>query len=293
MKKVIKNPLFTFILGILICGTTGVLASTLMASNISYTPKDSTWKVNNVEDAIDDLYKSGKGGKNIIIYLDNEKTNSFPKKSDGYSIEKIECTNDANATFDINNWNLSISNISSSETVCNLYFSSKTLYAIVSQNLSNEEKLSEIFSVSDNLVNILSIEDEELISKLLESQAFRTALYDNYQLTESIISNSPMILSAMKKSTRYQVVSRSGQNKNFYSDKAFVLGFSCAGGSSGNYYVGKFLSSGEFQWAPASYYSSSGLAYKVNKFASNVYVNGVWGVSNNWENTMYSAIFEI
>ena len=55
MKKIISNPIFTFILGALICGTTGVVASTLMASNVSYTPKDSTWGVNNVEAAIDSL----------------------------------------------------------------------------------------------------------------------------------------------------------------------------------------------------------------------------------------------
>ena len=53
--KIIKNPIFTFILGALICGTTGVVASTLMASNVAYTPKDSTWGVNNVEAAIDSL----------------------------------------------------------------------------------------------------------------------------------------------------------------------------------------------------------------------------------------------
>ena len=55
MKKIISNPIFTFILGALICGTTGVVASTLMAGNIAYTPKDSTWGVNNVEAAIDSL----------------------------------------------------------------------------------------------------------------------------------------------------------------------------------------------------------------------------------------------
>ena len=55
MKKIISNPIFTFILGALICGTTGVVASTLMASNIAYTPKDSSWGVNNVEAAIDSL----------------------------------------------------------------------------------------------------------------------------------------------------------------------------------------------------------------------------------------------
>ena len=55
MKKIISNPIFTFILWALICGTTGVVASTLMASNVSYTPKDSSWGVDNVEAAINSL----------------------------------------------------------------------------------------------------------------------------------------------------------------------------------------------------------------------------------------------
>lgn len=293
MKKIINKSTFMFILGALIFGCGGVLASTLIASNVSYTPKDLSWKVNNVEEAIDDLYKSGKGGNNITIYLDNEKTNKFPKKTDGYAIEKVECTNDVTPVFDKKEWKLSLSNISTTNVTCSVYFSSKSLYATVLKNISNENVLSEIFSVPDNVVDILSIDDEDLMAKLLELQSFRNAIYDNYQLTESIIANSPTILNAMKNSTRYQVISRTGQNKNFYSGKAFVLGFSCAGGSSGNYRAGKFLSSGEFQWSPASYYSSNGLAYKVNKFASNVYVNGVWGVSINWDNAMYSAIFKI
>ena len=69
MKNVIKNPIFTFILGALICGTTGVVASTLMASNIAYTPKDSTWGVNNVEAAIDSL----KLSKTSSNYSTDEK----------------------------------------------------------------------------------------------------------------------------------------------------------------------------------------------------------------------------
>ena len=76
MKKIIKNPIFTFILGaILFGGTTGVLAATLLASNIEYTPKDKTWKVNNVKDAIDDLY-SQSNGENIFSSLTCTATDS-------------------------------------------------------------------------------------------------------------------------------------------------------------------------------------------------------------------------
>ena len=61
MKRIIKNPIFTFILGAIIFGGIGtVLAVTILAKDVSYAPKDSTWKVYNVEDAIDDLYSKAK-----------------------------------------------------------------------------------------------------------------------------------------------------------------------------------------------------------------------------------------
>jgi len=57
MKRMIKNPIFMFILGaVLFSSITGVAAATFLASDISYTPKDTNWNVNNVKDAIDELY---------------------------------------------------------------------------------------------------------------------------------------------------------------------------------------------------------------------------------------------
>jgi len=63
MKKIIKNPIFTFILGALIFGgIVGVSAYAIFANDIGYTPKDTTWKksngedITNVKDAIDELY---------------------------------------------------------------------------------------------------------------------------------------------------------------------------------------------------------------------------------------------
>ena len=57
MKKIIKNPIFTFILGaIIFSGIISVAAYNIFANDIGYTPKDKTWKVDNVKDAIDELY---------------------------------------------------------------------------------------------------------------------------------------------------------------------------------------------------------------------------------------------
>ena len=56
MNKLLKNSLFTFILGAIIFGTTGVIAATLLASNISYDNTSSGINANNVQDAISELY---------------------------------------------------------------------------------------------------------------------------------------------------------------------------------------------------------------------------------------------
>lgn len=56
MKKTIKIAIGAFVLGAIIFGSIGVVASTVFAGSITYQPKNSAWKVSNVEDAIDDLY---------------------------------------------------------------------------------------------------------------------------------------------------------------------------------------------------------------------------------------------
>lgn len=63
MKSIIKSRIFAFILGAIIFSSiTGVAAYTLLASDIGFTPSDTTWKQSNGEDitnvgeAIDELY---------------------------------------------------------------------------------------------------------------------------------------------------------------------------------------------------------------------------------------------
>ena len=54
MRNILKNNFVWMVIGIALCGGT-VIASNYMASDISYTPKNSNWKVTNVAEAIDDL----------------------------------------------------------------------------------------------------------------------------------------------------------------------------------------------------------------------------------------------
>ena len=66
MKKIFKKSnIFSFMLGAIIFGGIGtVFAYTILAKDVGYTPKDTTWKVDNVKEAIDDLYN--KTNKEIL-----------------------------------------------------------------------------------------------------------------------------------------------------------------------------------------------------------------------------------
>ena len=64
-----KKTIMILVLGIVIGTISSVLASTLLASNVAYTPKDSKWKVNNVGSALDDLYTNAKVSLNKFCEL--------------------------------------------------------------------------------------------------------------------------------------------------------------------------------------------------------------------------------
>ena len=51
-----KKTIFSIVIGILVGTMANVLASSMLVSNIQYTPKDSKWNVNTVDAAIDSLY---------------------------------------------------------------------------------------------------------------------------------------------------------------------------------------------------------------------------------------------
>ena len=56
MRKVIKNNLFGFLLGMLLCGGI-VCAASYYANDVAYEPEDTSWEVNDVDEALNDLYK--------------------------------------------------------------------------------------------------------------------------------------------------------------------------------------------------------------------------------------------
>lgn len=80
MKKIFKSRIFAFVLGAILFGGIGVVSAyTILANNIGYTPKDTTWKktngedITNVKDAIDDLYDK-TNNKSDLLWINNNKT---------------------------------------------------------------------------------------------------------------------------------------------------------------------------------------------------------------------------
>lgn len=90
MKKLMKNPLLTFILGVIIsCSITSVLAYSILAPDVGFTPTDNAWKqddgsdIKNVKEALDDLQEEIEvaevlGGRHVEKgYVDISFTHSW------------------------------------------------------------------------------------------------------------------------------------------------------------------------------------------------------------------------
>ena len=57
----------------------------------------------------------------VGAYINGEYSSTFPKKDDGYKVEKIICNNNSNATWDNDSWGIVVSNLTK-RTKCNVYF---------------------------------------------------------------------------------------------------------------------------------------------------------------------------
>lgn len=58
MKKIIKNNIFGFILGIIFASSAGVIAYSISANNVSYNPNNTDFTATNVQEALDELYSN-------------------------------------------------------------------------------------------------------------------------------------------------------------------------------------------------------------------------------------------
>ena len=129
MKKILKNPIITFLLGIIISTSIGVSAYSLFANNIYFSPTDTSWKkpdgsdITDVETALNDLYEkalldnantlrlvnhtnniSAEVGKKYLIVIsvtsyNNESQKYKPSIISGCTIEKT--AGEVGHTFDV------------------------------------------------------------------------------------------------------------------------------------------------------------------------------------------------
>lgn len=66
MRKFIKNNIFGFILGIILCSGIIYGANTYESNSIEYSPTDASWDVNNVGEALNGLYNSISQAPSLI-----------------------------------------------------------------------------------------------------------------------------------------------------------------------------------------------------------------------------------
>ncbi|MBR1416347.1 MAG: hypothetical protein IJ572_00825 [Bacilli bacterium] len=84
MKRIFKSRLLYFILGAVIFSSVSTLAYSIISSNVGFTPRDNTWQVNDVKEALDDLHDkyNSKAFLKFCTYVDSE----FSNLDDLYSI---------------------------------------------------------------------------------------------------------------------------------------------------------------------------------------------------------------
>lgn len=91
MKLFKKDNILAFLLGAVIFGSIGVVSAySILANDIGYTPNDTTWEVDNVKNAIDDLYtkKFLSSLKNYEIVASQGSTSTRKNVSISYAAQK-------------------------------------------------------------------------------------------------------------------------------------------------------------------------------------------------------------
>ena len=69
MKKIIKNNIFGFLIGIILYSGVVYAANLYKAVDVKYDPTDTSWEVSNVNDALNDLYDKQKNStKKALVF---------------------------------------------------------------------------------------------------------------------------------------------------------------------------------------------------------------------------------
>ena len=82
------------------------------------------------------------GDVRVAVLVDGKETDTFPTYETNYKVESIDCTNGVTASFDVENWQLNIADMSSTSTKCTVKFNSKETNEIEPVNMSKTELLA-------------------------------------------------------------------------------------------------------------------------------------------------------
>ena len=63
----------------------------------------------------------------ILAYVNGKRTGDIPEKDTGYIVDKVECTNNATASWDNEEWGILITDLDDTDTKCSVYFISGEL----------------------------------------------------------------------------------------------------------------------------------------------------------------------
>lgn len=223
-KKKIKILLFGIVSGVLISISWVYGVNQLLANNISYSPKDATWKVSNVKDSLDYLYEKSNNNSSLNITTIKIMDNSFNSTA-------IR----ANGTSNANEGNLSsptVSYLDGSITVKEEYDSNSTTTNVGQAYLKDPINVGNYKSI---FIHIKSASIEHNIYKYQSIQAELVSNYsDGYSpaLNVNIISQNGVI-GTTSMTDYYIVLNTSNMTGSYY------LGFKIR--NSGSLIVDKIL----------------------------------------------------
>src|SRR5574344_1100034 len=86
----------------------------------SFSKFSTTNKFNVINSKVGDF--SSAGDLKTIAYVNGTKVSDIPANDGSYRIYKIDCNNDATATWNWSSWSLTVANLKKANTTCNLYF---------------------------------------------------------------------------------------------------------------------------------------------------------------------------
>ena len=141
-------------------------------------------------------FKNNNNQKMIAVYLDNEYSSKIPDKNSDYVIDRIVCDDDVKASWDDDEWSLSINSIFK-KTKCNLYFRTDKITKDIIKSIDKSGKCPSLNS--DSSLKVTSAEtSESLLCKGYDnlgiSYYYRGNITNNYVKFGKWSSNSPSVV---------------------------------------------------------------------------------------------------